>query len=553
MHQQHVEDSLELRQLTETTSLTQHHHLFSSTTLEELNTKLNVNLTELFANSALDEQAIKNEILKHITPLIKSSPRQALAIDTIIFFTGFSASVAVSPVVNSMGNLSGPLKNLLVASPSILGSLLQPFVGVAIDKTGGKKLITALRIISLAGTASLTLLIATQDITNVNAFDWRYAGIFLCNFFAGTNIAIFPLLSNAMYWFPPEKAGQVQSIYAGIGGSSLASALLFLHFSLQSIGLTGALSIFLAMSLVGAITTGFALQEPPYHQLLKLHLSHEAAKEVATLIGQKKFPISPKVSYLKDFLNLFKEQRTYALALAVYSSSGGFISSSINMYITLINILKLEVGDAVAITAAGSLWSTMVRTMTGPVLDKCDTSGGVYTLLIGSLLSLSGALMLAIPRPLPSLGYALAAKFIMDAGFGIGGTATFRTLATWSNPKNQALKPYNIGTMSSLIGAIGATAGTLLPLFTALLVAFQDENGYLNSFYLTAGLSFSAGLACWKVHSVVKDDTPRQPALAQESQSYWGSAVSFFRNMTPSWFSHTTGAQQLLAPPDNRP
>ena len=77
------------------------------------------------------------------------------------------------------------------------------------------------------------------------------------------------------------------------------------------------------------------------------------------------------------------------------------------------------------------------------VLEAC------ITFLVGASLSLLGALMLAIPRPLPNLAYAVIAKFIMDAGFGIAATATFRVagMKASSNPRNKNFAPYNPGTI----------------------------------------------------------------------------------------------------------
>lgn len=117
-----------------------------------------------------------------------------------------------------------------------------------------------------------------------------------------------------------------------------------------------------------------------------------------------------------------------------------------------------------------------------------------------------GSLMLAIPRPLPGLGYLLPAKFCMDAGFGAGATAVFRECASWSKPVNKRLNEYNVGTMTKFIGASGASSGFIAPLFLALLVALFDKDGYQHNFYFIAALSFIAAIATFAMHKNVKHE-----------------------------------------------
>ena len=83
------------------------------------------------------------------------------------------------------------------------------------------------------GTSGLLLITATADIQNIKSFDVVYNGMVVSNFLAGINISLFPILSNALDWFPAERAGEVQSIYGGIGGSALGLSLLFLNYMLE--------------------------------------------------------------------------------------------------------------------------------------------------------------------------------------------------------------------------------------------------------------------------------------------------------------------------------
>lgn len=417
-----------------------------ATSLDELSEPdLNniINQVKQLTNSKIEPNSADpiKELETHIRSLIKGSANQALAMNTFIIWTAFAAAVSMGPVVNSMPRLPGVLKSVLVAAP-LFPSPLQFITGKHVDKTGGQSLLLLFRMIGLVGMAGLTTMAATADLATVDRFDVRYFLMLACAIASGVSLQIFPLLTSLVHW-KAERAGHMTAVYAGVGGSALAIAALTLQYMLDYFGLTAAMGLLLGISTLGTAVTKLALYPSPYHQLLAMEFDSAEAKLLASHYGQKAFPSLPD-----DFANMLlraaKDPRTIALTISVYGTFGGFLSASTSLFLALINILKLSPATAVTLSAVGSLWATSVRTISGIIMDRYDPSGGPYSIMLSTALSLIGALMLAIPSSVSSLEYVVAAVLTMYTGFGIGATATFRTSSTWATKSTSKLQLANV-------------------------------------------------------------------------------------------------------------
>lgn len=446
-----------------------------------------------------------SQLEEAVNILIKGSANKALAINTFIFWTAFASGVAMSPFVNSMPNLPGELKSLLVAAP-LFSAPLQIKVGKDVDKTGGQSTLLKLRIIGLAGLTSLTIIASIIDPETVFEFDARYAWMLGSAIAAGASIQIFPLMTSLVHW-KVERAGHMTAVYAGVGGSALAISALTLQYILDNFGLAPAIGLFLGISTLGTVVTKTSLYPSPYHQLLESNFTEKEAELLARRYGQKAFPSSPD-DFAKTLFHVANDRRTIVLAIAISATFGGFISSSTSLFLALINVLKLLPSEAITFSAIGSLWSTFIRTISGDAMDRYDSSGGAYSIILSSILSMVGALMLALPESVGSLYYVGAAVFLMYTGFGIGATATFRTTTTWSKNSTQSLQPMNLGTLNSLVGVVGASCGAIFPMIArGLATVDAGPPNYLRSFWFTGGLSAAAGVSTAVIHRYLTNNS----------------------------------------------
>src|SRR4030067_3410481 len=93
-------------------------------------------------------------------PATKGPPARGLAAAPLGFFIGFAAVSLFGPTAKSLKGILGltPLEvGLLVAAPSLSGSLLRIPFSAWVDTTGGRKPYLVLLLLSIAGMAGLFL------------------------------------------------------------------------------------------------------------------------------------------------------------------------------------------------------------------------------------------------------------------------------------------------------------------------------------------------------------------------------------------------------------
>jgi hypothetical protein len=433
---------------------------------------------------------------------LNGSLKQAWCIDTLMWLSGYATVVSVSPAVNTMTKLSSPLAFILIAMPSVLSFSLQIPAGYLIDITGGISFMHRVRTVSVLGSIGLVVLSATTDLSTVNSADWRYGLLCLFGILIGSSGASYQLISNITYWSAQNTAITNRSTYAGVGGLAAGLSLLLLYFTEEGLGLAGSFAIFCGLLLISTLLGKIYLVAPYYHQLRAQNYSAIEAEQTAKAHGQFYFPSKHIESFLQTLTRTAFDRRYAVLAVGIYSSFGTAIFSSTSLYQILIRAVNMSRLSAILITAFGSIWSTIVRSLTGRLIVHYDkSSNGAYTFIISSILVMIGALILACPRPFPELAIILPAKFLfIDPGVGIGTGAIFQMVNAWSNPKNTDLNQYDVGMMSGLVGSCGGSGNIIFPLLTSLLVALNDIEGYSYSFVVTASLAFIAAILVLLMH-----------------------------------------------------
>jgi len=157
---------------------------------------------------------------------------------TLGFFVGF-ASVALfgstASLFQEVISIGPVLMGLLVAAPSLSGSLLRIPFAAWVDTTGGKKPFLILLILSVAGMLGLFGTIYFM-LTNSGSIDY-YPLLLIFGVLSGCGIATFSVgISQVSYWFPQKKQGSALGVYAGIGNLAPGIFSLLLPVALLSAG-----------------------------------------------------------------------------------------------------------------------------------------------------------------------------------------------------------------------------------------------------------------------------------------------------------------------------
>lgn len=140
------------------------------------------------------------------------SPIKALYATTAAFFVGFAAVALFGPTaleLKDVMDLSATQVGLLVAAPSLSGSLLRVPFGAWVDADGGRTPILVLLLMAVVGMAGLLITIVAAYPDGLRDNTGAYPGLFCLGVLAGCGIATFsPGIGLVSYWFPQKEQGQ---------------------------------------------------------------------------------------------------------------------------------------------------------------------------------------------------------------------------------------------------------------------------------------------------------------------------------------------------------
>ena len=150
---------------------------------------------------------------------VKGKPSQGLFGATLGFFAGFAAVSLFGPTANrfkEVMELSPVMIGLLVAVPSLSGSLLRIPFGAWVDTTGGRKPFLVLLWLSVAGMLGLTTVVYFLYPDRLSSS--LYPLLLLLGMLSGCGIATFSVgIGQVSYWFPQVRQGTALGTYAGVG------------------------------------------------------------------------------------------------------------------------------------------------------------------------------------------------------------------------------------------------------------------------------------------------------------------------------------------------
>lgn len=419
---------------------------------------------------------------RQTTTELKGTPGQGLFGATLGFFTGFAAVALFGPTANAfkgaMG-LSPILVGLLVAVPSLSGSLLRIPFSAWVDTAGGRKPFLVLLSLSIAGMLGLSLIVYMFYPNNLSAS--LYPVLLILGALSGCGIATFSVgISQVSYWFPQKRQGSALGTYAGIGNIAPGVFSFLLPIALGSLGLVGSYLAWLVFLIIGTILYYLLGRNSWYFQLRDQKISPEDAKATAREHGQELFPAKRLSESLKISAKIWK---TWALVAIYFTTFGGFIALTAWFPTYWTSFFAVAPVTAGLLTALYSILASLTRVGGGAVSDRL---GGENTLILALFITLAGGALMTTSS---SYYLSVGGEVLMALGMGMSNAAVFKIVP-------QEI-PQAVGGASGWVGGLGAFGGFAIPPVISLFVKGPGDIGYAQGFAVFVAL---AGISLIMAH-----------------------------------------------------
>jgi len=404
------------------------------------------------------------------------SPARGLIGATLGFFFGFAAVALFGATAQKFKEVLGlgqVMVGVLLAIPSLMGSLLRIPFAAWVDSTGGRKPFLVLLGLSVAGMAGLTL--------TVSVFSSRLSPsslpiVLALGALCGCGIATFSVgISQVSYWFPRSSQGTALGVYGGVGNLAPGIFTLLLPLALAGFGLSGAYGAWLLMLVVGAVLYFVLGVNSPYFQGLAGGRAPDQARKEAEAAGQEMFPAG---NAGKSLLASAREWRTWLLVIVYFCSFGGFMAMTAWLPLYWRTFLGVAPILAGVLSATYSIATSVVRVAGGRISDRL---GGERTAAVSLGIMTAGAVLMVFTRDSHAVGFPLAATIVMALGMGVTNAAVFKLV-----PK---LVPHAVGGASGWVGGLGAFGGFAIPPALSLFVLGEGARGYADGFVVFIGLA----------------------------------------------------------------
>ncbi|GAB4248240.1 MAG: nitrate/nitrite transporter [Thermoleophilia bacterium] len=400
-------------------------------------------------------------------PAFRGSPQAGLFGATLGFFVGFAAVALFGPTAQEFKDVMGlsPAQvGLLVAVPSLSGSLLRIPFAAWVDSTGGRKPFLVLLGLSLAGLAALTLVVQTLYPDRLTP--GLYPLLLLLGVLAGCGIAVFSVgISQVSYWFPQKRQGSALGVFAGAGNLAPGLFSLALPLVLASWGLGTAYLAWLAFLLVGLGLYYLTGRNAWYFQLRDRGVPDREAREQASAQGQELFPAGSPLESLSLSARIWK---TWVLVALYFTSFGGFIALTAWFPTYWESFYGVGAVTAGLLTALYSLLTSVIRIPGGSLADRL---GGETTALLALGTMAAGAIVLTSTG---TYGLSIFGVVVMALGMGVNNAAVFKLV-----PQEV---PQAVGGAAGWVGGLGAFGGFAIPPLMGLFVTEEGDIGYARGF-----------------------------------------------------------------------
>jgi len=406
---------------------------------------------------------------------IKGNPRKGLFGATLGFFVGFASIALFGSTANMFQeamHIDPLLVGLLVAAPSLSGSLLRIPFAAWVDTTGGRKPFLILLILSIVGMSGLFLVVHFFYAEQMN--NNLYPILLFLGVLSGCGIATFSVgISQVSYWFPQKNQGLALGIYAGVGNLAPGIFSILLPLFLLSIGLSGSYLIWLIFLVIGTCLYKKLGLNAWYFQLNQNGWTKDESRKIASeRYGQEVFP---KGTLTSSLLLSARQWKTWALVAIYFTSFGGFIALTAWLPTYWKTFYSLSLVKAGALTAVFSILASLIRIVGGKFSDRW---GGENTALGALMIIFVGALLMSFSH---SLLLSLSATIIIAVGMGVTNAAVFKLV-----PQEV---PDAVGGASGWVGGLGAFGGFVIPPFMGIISQNNGSMGHAHGFFIFAGLA----------------------------------------------------------------
>ncbi len=405
------------------------------------------------------------------TANLRGNPRQGLWGATLGFFVGFASVALFGPTATRFGealDLGPVMIGLLVAMPSLSGSLLRIPFSAWVDSAGARKPFLVLLVLSIAGMVGMLIATASLGHEYHGHFD---AGTFIVlsvlGLLCGCGIATFSVgISQVSYWHPQARQGHALGIYAGVGNLAPGLFSLLMPLAFSRWGLSGSYLAWLLFLTAGTVVYAVLASNSWFFQLRARGLSPEAAREQARHYGQELFPAR---NLRESLLVSARNWRTWALVGIYFTTFGGFIALTSWFPTYWTRYFELSILMAGMLTAAYSLLASGIRVAGGWLADK---AGGESTAVVSLMCMFVGAAMLIVTD---AFSVAVLAVLLLAIGMGVTNGAVFKMVPSHV--------PNAVGGAAGWVGGLGAFGGFVIPPVLGWYVRFFHESHHPTAGY----------------------------------------------------------------------
>lgn len=420
---------------------------------------------------------------------LKGNPTEGLFGATLGFFIGFAAVSLFGPTAHKFKDVMGlspVLVGLLVAMPSLSGSLLRIPFSAWVDTTGGRKPFLVLLALSIVGMLGLFVVIYVLYPDRLSAS--LYPLLLLLGLLSGCGIATFSVgISQVSYWFPQARQGWALGTYAGIGNIAPGLFSFLLPIALASWGLAGSYLAWLVFLVVGTGLYYITGRNAWFFQLRGHGVAVEEAKREAREHGQELFPAGSLVDSLKISARVWT---SWVLVILYFTTFGGFIALTAWLPTYWTSFFAVSAVSAGSLTALFSILTSVIRVAGGSVSDRI---GGENTAILSLATLLVGAALMTISH---GYGLSVVGEILMALGMGVNNAAVFKLV-----PQEV---PEAVGGAAGWVGGLGAFGGFAIPPVMGAFVRAQGDAGYATGFVTFIGLailSLALGYVLKRTHA----------------------------------------------------
>lgn len=397
---------------------------------------------------------------------LKGSPARGLTGATLGFFFGSAAISLFGPSAarfKEAMDLDPAMLGLLVAIPSLTGSLLRVPFGAWVDTTGGKKPFLILMILSVIGLGGLSFLLNGYYPDGMKGM---YPLVLLFGSLSGCGIATFSVgVGQTSYWYPKQKQGTPLAIFAGIGTSAAGIFALILPLLLNAYGFISAYFAWTVFMIVGTILYMLIAQNAYSFQYKAAGYNTEESDEMARAAGQEMFPSG---SVKESLLLSARVPATWSLVICYFTSFGGFIALTAWYPNFWHQYFEFDLVKAGMFTALFSILSAVLRVPSGWLSDKI---GGIRVAFLAMFILLVSSLMMGFTS---SEGMSVVWTLLIALAFGMNNAAIFKLVPFYV--------PQSVGGASGWVGGLGAFGGFVIPPVMGWVVSWLGKVGYARGF-----------------------------------------------------------------------